>query len=530
MCTAACSSTTYEARSRGAARPAAASGQATGVGTDLSAAESSAGADPSAGGPAPSATGAGPAAAGPTAAGGGGTTGSGTPTTAKPGTSGQAPGAGGSGPASSSVTTRPAGPSPSGIAPPQPTSPTSPTGTAAPPIAIGVAYQGRQSGSTLATIGVSGADPGDGRAAAQAVVDYLNGKGGIAGRKIAPVYREFDGTQNWTAQYQAECAHFTQDHLVFAVVSQASLPGWETSAACLAKRQVPYFQSFLQAVDAPLFSQFSPYLYAPGELSGDRWGAVVDQLAAGGYFDPGTKLGLFYIDLPQMRRTLTNTVKPRLAHYGVTVAAEASLSPYYSISDFSQAAAQAQNAVLKFRTQGVDHVLITTSNGIGPLVFLPQAESQGFRPRYAWTSVDLPAVWAPQLPRAQMKGAVTVGWRPTVDVDFAQDPGDNPEQALCLDIVRKAGVKVPSRFAAYLYTSACDGLFFLKATLDGAPAVTPDGLRAATDRLGTSYRSPLTFSTSFGPGRFDGAGAVRRSGFDDGCGCFRYSGAATPTS
>jgi hypothetical protein len=76
--------------------------------------------------------------------------------------------------------------------------------------------------------------------------------------------------------------------------------------------------------------------------------------------------------------------------------------------------------------------------------------------------------------------------------------------------------------------SYCSRLFFLKAALDRAHDITPAGLRAAVDTLGTSFSSAITPTTRFWPGRFDGVGAVRDLYFDSGCKCFKYTGSWRP--
>jgi len=103
----------------------------------------------------------------------------------------------------------------------------------------------------------------------------------------------------------------------------------------------------------------------------------------------------------------------------------------------------------------------------------------------------------------------------------ATDDKRGGNAAICLKILKDAGVGDPSR----LYTqSTCDSLFFLKAALDRANALTPAGLRAAVESLGTTYDSAFTWATRYGPGRHDGADAVRPSKFEDKCGCYRLTG------
>jgi hypothetical protein len=110
---------------------------------------------------------------------------------------------------------------------------------------------------------------------------------------------------------------------------------------------------------------------------------------------------------------------------------------------------------------------------------------------------------------------------PANDVYYTEDKrGGN--YALCNKIAKDAGVKGSAEGQRLYMGYACDGLFFLKATLDRATALTPTGLRSAAEALGTAFDSPFTYSTQFGAGRHDGASAVRYSTYDAGCTCFRY--------
>jgi hypothetical protein len=70
----------------------------------------------------------------------------------------------------------------------------------------------------------------------------------------------------------------------------------------------------------------------------------------------------------------------------------------------------------------------------------------------------------------------------------------------------------------------CDIWFLLKAGFDRANAPNASGFRAGVESLGTSYVSPRTYATRFGPGRHDGVAATAPSKYDDKCGCFVASG------
>lgn len=75
-----------------------------------------------------------------------------------------------------------------------------------------------------------------------ALVNHFNAQGGFAGRKISPVYHDYNTTEKPYSQTQQEaCAHFTEDDPVFAAFN-AGTYGLQTEDAtyqeCMAKRGV----------------------------------------------------------------------------------------------------------------------------------------------------------------------------------------------------------------------------------------------------------------------------------------------------
>jgi hypothetical protein len=386
---------------------------------------------------------------------------------------------------------------------------------------------GGSTNTALTAAGASEAAVGDGQAAANAVITYLNAHGGIAHRRILPVYRQWDTTKDWQPEYQHDCSTFTEDNKVFAVVSQVDQPGWNILATCLAKRRTPFLHNSRLLVENSTLKQWAPYIYETSSLGADRWGALVDAWVAGGFFDKGAKIGVVLWDDGVAPRVLTQTVEPRLAKYGLRVDASAAVPPYYSSSTIGPTASEYQNAVLKFSQQGITHVLFLGTWSTGPFFFLKAAENQRYRPRYGLNSTELPNFIVQSDPAAQLHRAVDVGFWPSTDVPASRDPHDNAPQALCLKIIKDAGISSPSRFAAMEYLRTCDGLFFLRAALASTSNITAAGLRTAADKLGRTYQSPLTFSTRFGPQRYDGVGTVRLADFDDASGFFGYRRASS---
>jgi hypothetical protein len=378
-------------------------------------------------------------------------------------------------------------------------------------------------------LGVKGVATGPVQQEYAAVVNYLNAHGGMAGRKVVPVFDIIDSSSGTFASQAASiCADFTEDHHVFAAFVSGNTD-YNDLATCLTQHKTVSIWEFVAEFDQLEFQRNAPYVYWPPEISLSRLGSWVDQLAAAGYFDKGARVGLLRWNLPEQQRAADNVLKPRMQAHGLSFASEYVMNVNANGSEgdvISSYSAEANNAILRFRSEHIDHVMSISDPAVGVL-FMTAAESQGYRPRYGLNSLDFPDIAQNNAPAAQLHRAVAVGWAPTRDLEQPQDPG-SPQETLCDQIFHNAGIVIPGRTAQDRARGACDGLFFLKAALDRASEVSAAGLRASTDHLGSSYLSPFTFATSFAPGRFDGAAAVRVASYDDACACFKYAGPEVP--
>ncbi|MGH2758651.1 MAG: hypothetical protein ACRDKJ_03700 [Actinomycetota bacterium] len=91
--------------------------------------------------------------------------------------------------------------------------------------------------AVLSDAGIVGATQGSGTARANALMDYFNSRGGVAGRKLKNVVYSFKATGT-EDQVGAACATFTQDNRVFAVLTPAKASS-DDFRACLNKRNTP---------------------------------------------------------------------------------------------------------------------------------------------------------------------------------------------------------------------------------------------------------------------------------------------------
>lgn len=395
-----------------------------------------------------------------------------------------------------------------------------PKSSAGGPLEIGISYLNAEQALILLT--AVGGDPtglqvGDPKKQAQLVVDYVNSHGGIANRQIKPIYYEVDRSQQ--NQGQRMCAAFTEDNHVALMVVQSPEDG--TIVQCAADHKTPLVLSGFDNsyIDQERFAKIGDYYYTTTNFLADRREKTyVDSLVSQGLLSKSSKVGLLTFDNPDIKRSVAKSLKPALAAHGITVADEV-VYPDTIESPWP-------NYVLQFQTHDIDRVLFAAGGGsIVPILFMRAADNQGFRPQYGLASDNFLGFVASNVPKSQLEGARAIGWVPYADLsaDFGATPAASSNNALCREIMTKGGEPPSAGFGL----GYCDGLFFLKRTLDAAGQVSPAALAAAVAALGDSYTSVWHYGSRFGAGRHDGADVVRPAAFDGGCTCFRYTGPAS---
>ena len=238
---------------------------------------------------------------------------------------------------------------------PSPTSaPTNVPGVTASKIFIGEVYTKNQ-GAANSQIGAGGLNQGDARDPYNVMIDEINKSGGLDGLQIDPVYFGYDATSNQTSdqQDQAACAKFTQDNHVLLISDTGPIVN-----ECAAKAGAVQFGTGGGAL--PETYQKYPHRVDIDGINMVRMGVVtVDGLRREGYFSSGGKVGLVTWDDPAYHEALDQGYIPELQKAGATLAS----SPVYlrvpqTANELGQTSADASSAVLKFKSQGVDHVLL----------------------------------------------------------------------------------------------------------------------------------------------------------------------------
>jgi hypothetical protein len=281
----------------------------------------------------------------------------------------------------------------------------------------------------------------------------------------------------------------------------------------------------------PVYARY-PNMFAPADTRLERLGAVtVKAMVHAGWQKPATKwptgkIGLITWDDHDYTYSMKNGWLPALHEAGLKETDVRYVSVPQAGGALADASAAISSDVLAFRQEGIDHVFISDGpagifTGAGlTLLFLENAKSQGYYPRYGFNSNNAPG-WA-NLPADQESGMLAVD---SLDAKAESDQGVgvNAPRERCFALMRKRGLPVGDDQTRYLALGSCDPVWFVEAVLKQTQATTLPYLIAAGESLGTSYRSPYGYGTKLGPGRHDGANLFRNSAFDDACTCMRYS-------
>ena len=366
------------------------------------------------------------------------------------------------------------------------------------------------------------------------LVAYYNAHGGLAGRKIAPVYTSVDGgAADWSTASQAVCSAMTEDNHVELVVS--NLWVHPTMTACLNRAGVPQFEGTATVSnDSRELSTFPNLMVAAGLATDREITTRITESVRVGWLTPKDKLGIVYDGCVSNARAAKTAGVPTANRLHIPVEAFEASDCGVGFSDAGKFASSMQNAAFKMHSDGVTKVMFLTKGENGALVFFSNnAETQAWHPTYIvssnamMTSTDDQG----QVNSGQRANVRGIGWYPTFD--DAKAPV-TPQMRACQQHIAAGGGNVPTSVNDTLSMySACN------AITTAAAALTKSGgtggmaaLRPAVESLGSSFVSVTSLKgrTLFGPGRHDGAAAVAPFALKKDCDCFGYVGPARDLS
>jgi hypothetical protein len=413
-------------------------------------------------------------------------------------------------------------------------------GVTAKTISIGITYY-QSAKQANEAFGAKGVDFGDPVAQSRVLIDDINAHGGIAGRKLVPLFYAVDpqSSEPYAALGQEVCTYYTEDHKVFAVID--GTPAAD-ARACLQKHGVAVLAGSLIA------SQLTGNEIDAYTARLDRaFSALVPSLVAQGWFTPWdrtmakpgvtkAKTGIVTVDDPPVTRAVNGVLIPglRRAGYAPDPSDVIRIAPPGGFSDDGAVVAAIDGAVLKLSAHGVDHVILTDSNGSLSLLFNTYAYSQNYFPRYGGTSGNGWQVLldAGDLQPKTLNGAMGISWQPLFDVPYTSGGhtlGDNATRQHCLAVFKKAGMPASSGATAGAQAEGCDVMYLLPAVFRGYTGpVNLSALMQLLNGTGTGYPQSSGLGSRFAPDQHDGAGAVAPMQFKNDCSCFAYVGKIQP--
>lgn len=399
-------------------------------------------------------------------------------------------------------------------------------GLTATTISIGYYYvDTAAANAAVESTGAEGSTAGDYSKQVKAVADWLNARGGIAGRKIRLVGYKANISDPVAVSMQAACDHWTQDNKVYAGIGAGPGASDETLVSCMAKRGAIAVSTVYDVGDQVTFDRYRPHYFAPASLEYVTAAReYVTGLASAAFFPRGAKVGLLTYDAPVNHRAVDRGVRPALAKAGMTDPEVAYVAPPSGLDDQAALVSAIQSSVLRFRSEGVTHVLFLDGNASISYFFIQQADSQGYTPRYGFSTLSYPSFLQANFGPEQLRGSLGVGWSPTQDVGPADLP-PNPARSLCQKIMNDAGQRPTSQPDLTIQLSICSQIFFLNEAFSRASGVTPADFAAAVSRIGsTNTTAAYGLGDSYAPGKPWGATTVRSLAYVETCSCFRYTG------
>jgi ABC-type branched-subunit amino acid transport system substrate-binding protein len=399
---------------------------------------------------------------------------------------------------------------------------TTPAAGGSGPLRIGLLVP--ELGSANSALGAQSTSAVSPKSVASALATSLNRTGGIAGHKIEIVYRSWDASSsNYSNEAAASCAYFTQDAPV-PVVIDLGFGLHYGMQACLGKKG----EATLGPPSDDAATSAARLFATPNYVtSSRRYRAVVQGLSDTGYLTQKSRIGVVLENCPDLSRAFQQSVRPALTQRGLHLVTTYDMDCTQGFASAGPAASAIQGAVLNFRSNNVDRVLLVSDfEQIALMLFGNQAESQGYRPGYALSSLASAAITRANIPQGQWPQLHGVGSFPYSDID---DPhaAPTPVEKHCLQLIKSGGVNVTSWADRAIAAQMCNNLLLVSASVTqqrGADSGT--AIAAGIERLGQSFSVAglVTGGTLFSSTRRDGPRDGSVFQYVPSCGCSRYSG------
>lgn len=379
-----------------------------------------------------------------------------------------------------------------------------------------------------AALGAGGLNPGNTQAETNAIVAYINSHGGVAGRKLNVIWAQVNATSNQQQGFQAACSTWTTDNKTFVLESGLAILDQCTANA----HGIAPSSGDIAQEDTAIDQQFPADVNIDGMTLDRSMRYTIEGLQRQGYFSSGAKVGIATWNESDYQYGITHAALPALAAIGIRNPPVEYVTVAQSYGDLGSSSADVSNAILKFREEGIDHVLLfdgtagVNSSGTLVLLWMNDANSQAWYPAYGLNSTSGLSTIAPDVPSKELQGSLAIGWNPSLDLasgDFNALPL-NADGKLCLQILSAAGQSPSGQNAEAVAFAICDRYFFIKYALDKVSGpINQASAMAVINSIGTSFPVISTFEANFSPSEHDGPYLVRNASFNSGCDCFKYT-------
>ena len=344
----------------------------------------------------------------------------------------------------------------------------------------------------------------------------INNGGGINGRRIAPVYAEFDPLSTSGAKSAgAICIRMAKDEKVFALMGYTYAAG-----PCAAVQyRIP-----VAALNAELESTYrlSKNYFSSSQPSYERtarnWAAFL--LDSG--LSKGKKVGLLNVKDSGNSELSADAAAATLTQLGQPLAYRAQLT-----NDQAAASSQLPVEVQKMKAAGVQQVMLNTEF-LTAINFMQQAEQQNYFPQYLTSEHGALASngLIRKGPQRSKENVIGVTAQTVLSPVGRVEP---PHEKVCRENYNKDN---PSAHQfAYgdegPYNVACMAVeVFRRGAVPAGPELTRAGYVAALQKAGRG-ELPVTLAGSFAPGKTDFADSVWPVRYKVACECYELAGPLT---
>jgi hypothetical protein len=352
----------------------------------------------------------------------------------------------------------------------------------------------------------------------QDVIDATNASGGIACRKVAPVF--YTGNPADNSNLQQLCLEVAQSKPFF-VIDLGAYTVSPDIATCYPKAGLPFRTS--SPLPAAQLQQYYPYLFST-TIAEMRYRNAVFGLKQRGFFGKGfSKLGVIYRDCVQ---SIPSQYFTWLEQAGVPKSAVESYNFGCPTSGFASPS-DIQAAIIKFKQAGVTHMTLFEDTGDFPN-FTNIAQQQQFTPKWGIPDDGVVATsyGTQHADYANIANAIAI-----TDSRYGEEktPGYRPGTgtAKCNAIFKAAGEPSVYEQSAGLGGLACNDVWMLKSAAEHASALSRTQLAAGLAAAGSVDFSYPDGPNDFRPNRFTGSKVTygdefwRTDQFLPSCSCWR---------